>query len=88
MPAGTFDTLLDRLLDPVARCLTPEAARRLLELRADEATQDRIEELALASTEGRLSEQERAEYETYVLAGSLLAILQAKARVLAAQGGS
>ena len=76
--------VLDRLLDPVARCLTPEAARHLLNLRADPAAQERIDQLAAASTEGRLSPEECAEYETYVVASSFIAILQSKARTLLA----
>lgn len=55
---------LDRILDPVSRCFTPEVARALLLLRADADTQARIEELADKSTEGQLSADERAEYET------------------------
>lgn len=80
MPASPAENLLSSLLEPVARCLTPDAARRLLEVRADQAAQDGIEELALASTEGWLSAEERSEYESYVIASSLLAILQARAR--------
>jgi hypothetical protein len=71
---------LDRLLDPVGRCLTPEVARALVALRADAETQARIDELADKCTEGTLSPTERAEYEAYVAAIDFLTILQAKAR--------
>lgn len=74
--------MLDRLLDPVTRCLTPESARALVELRADEAARHRIAELAEKCNEGRLTSEERQEYETYVHVGNLIAILQAKARLL------
>jgi hypothetical protein len=79
--------LLDRLLDPVAQCLTTESARHLVNLRSDSAAQARIEELATASTEGRLSSDDRAEYEAYVAANSFIAILQSKARALLARNG-
>jgi hypothetical protein len=73
---------LDRLLDPVGRCLTPEVARALVELRTDPETLARIEQLADKCTEGQLSPAERAEYETYVSAIDFLSVLQAKAKRL------
>jgi hypothetical protein len=76
---------LDRLLDPVGRCLTPEVARALIALRADAETQARIDELADKCTEGTLSPTERTEYEAYVAAIDFLTILQAKARGTLAQ---
>jgi len=75
---------LDRLLESVSRCFTPEAAERLVHLRADPQHQARIDELAGKCTEGDLTEEERVEYETYVRTGNLIAILQAKARRLLA----
>lgn len=78
----TQSVVLDRLLDPLAQCLTVTAARRILNLRADPVAQERIEELAEKSNEGELSPDERAEYELYVSTGTFIAILQAKARAL------
>lgn len=72
--------VLDRLLDPVGRCLSAGAARKLIGLRADEDTQATIRDLAEKCNEGTLSAEERAEYEAYVMAASVVAILQAKAR--------
>jgi hypothetical protein len=87
MTAAQKSAVLDRMLDPVGRCLTPDAARQLVALRADPADQARIDELADKSTEGQLSPDERAEYEFYIAANNVIAILQAKARrVLAANG--
>lgn len=77
--------VLERLLDPVARCLTPEAARRLVALRADSDLQERLDLLADKCTEGELTPEEREEYETYVHAIHLIAILQAKARKILAE---
>lgn len=76
---------LDKLLDPVTRCLTPEVARRLVELRADPELQSRVDALAEKNTEGQLTPEEREEYETYVRVSRFIAILQAKARKLLAQ---
>ena len=79
---GAMDTALylDRMLEPVSRCLTKESAERLATLRVDPALQARIDELADKCTEGELSDAEQVEYETYVRAGSLISILQLKAR--------
>ncbi len=46
---------LDRLLDPVSRCLTPEVALALVNLQADPSFQARLDELADKNTENRLS---------------------------------
>jgi hypothetical protein len=80
MLAMDATSALDRLLDPLGRCLTPEVARAVIALRADEETQARIDELADKCTEGTLSPAERAEYEAYVAAIDFLTVLQAKAR--------
>jgi hypothetical protein len=74
--------ILDRLLDPVSRCLTPEVARELVALRADPVLQERLDLLADRCTEGQLTPEEREEYEIYVRAIRIIAILQAKARKL------
>jgi hypothetical protein len=74
--------VLDQLLDPVTRCLTPEVAQSLLGLRAPAQAQARIEELAEKCTAGTLTPEEEAEYDAYVWAGNLIAVLQAKARAL------
>jgi hypothetical protein len=71
---------LDRLLDSVGRCLSPRAARELASLRADEQAQAHVQELAEKCNEGTLTPEERAEYESYVMASHVVAILQAKAR--------
>ncbi len=77
---------LDRMLDPFTDCLTPDAARRVAAWRLDPQTEARIDALADKCTEGELTPEERDEYETYVRAGTLLSILQAKARGLLARG--
>jgi hypothetical protein len=71
---------LDRLLDPVAECLTPEVARRIAEVQADPQTLERLEELRRKANQGTLSEAERAEYAEFVEGLDLLSILKSKAR--------
>jgi hypothetical protein len=77
---------LDRLLDPVRECLTPEVAARIAALRADPATQVKLDDLADRHHAGTLTADELAEYEAIVRAGSLIAVLQAKARAVLAVG--
>lgn len=77
--------VLDRLLDPIGRILSPEVARKLVRVRFDSHVQARIDKLAGKSNEGKLSESERREYEIYVHAIDFIAILQAKARALLKQ---
>ena len=80
MPTTVEMTAFDRGVRPVAQIVFPEKARAVLAFRPDPEIQERIEELAEKSTEGRLSEAERAEYEGYVRANKFIAILQRLAR--------
>ncbi|MBI3325131.1 MAG: hypothetical protein HYZ81_00285 [Nitrospinae bacterium] len=61
-------------------------ARKLADLRADPTVKARLEDLADKCTEGQLSSEELAEYETYVRAIEFIAVLQAKARRLLSNG--
>ena len=80
----TTTEYLDRLLEPLSRCLTPEAAERLVQMRPDPQLQARLNELAGKCAAGNLTEEESVEYEAYVRTGNLIAILQTKARALLA----
>jgi hypothetical protein len=75
-------TGLAKILDPVAQCFTPEVAKRVVELRADPAVQARIEELAEKSNEGIITPEEMAEYDAYIQAMDIVAVLQKKASTL------
>ncbi|MBV9123486.1 MAG: hypothetical protein JO112_09025 [Planctomycetes bacterium] len=85
MEHDTNAAVLDRILDPLARSFTPEAARALMDFRADPTTQAHIVELADKCNEGQLTPEERAEYEAYVRAIDFIAILQSKARQILAK---
>ena len=74
--------ILDRLVEPVVRTLTPDVARALIQLRADPEVQARMDELAEKCNEGQLSPDEQDEYEASIRFGNFIAILQAKARAL------
>jgi hypothetical protein len=74
--------VMDRVLDPFTECLTPDVARRIVDLRADDQTQARVDELAEKANEGRLSPADADEYSRYREAFHFVTILQAKARQL------
>jgi hypothetical protein len=86
MPANSTDAAFERVLAAVGQCLDQQSAEALLRLRADREMQGRIEELADKCTEGRLTSEERDEYEALIRVGNFVAILQAKARRLLAEG--
>ena len=79
-PASSTDAAFERVLAAVGQCLDRQSAEALLRLRADREMQGRIEELADKCTEGRLTSEERDEYEALIRVGNFVAILQAKAR--------
>jgi hypothetical protein len=84
---STADTIvLDKILEPLTSALTPELAQRLVGLRADVETQALMDILGDKANEGTLTEAERRQYETYVRTGTLVSILQAKARQFVANG--
>lgn len=73
-------SVLDRLFAPLVCSLTPDAARVIANFRVDRDTQAHIDELAGKCSDGRLTREERLEYEAYVEAIDTIAVLQDKAR--------
>ena len=72
----------ERGVRPLLQIVLPEKAEAVLNFRPDPELQARIEQLAGKSTEGQLTEAERAEYEGYVRANKFVAILRRHAREL------
>ena len=70
----------ERGVEPVLRIVLPEKAEAVIHFRAAPELQARIEELASKSTEGQLTDAEKAEYTGYVRANKFIAILQRQAR--------
>jgi len=83
----TNGRVLERLLEPVSSSLNEEAARKLIGLKADAKARARVAELAEKCNEGELTQAEREEYQTYVMFGDFIAILQARARLVLAHRG-
>jgi hypothetical protein len=78
--AAKQQSYLGLLLDLVTECFTADVAERVVGLQVAPAVLARVERLAEKANEGKLSDEERAEYEEFVEAADLLAILQVKAR--------
>jgi hypothetical protein len=77
---STASINLDRLLEPFVECLTPDVAAKVADMRADDTIQARIDYLADRANEGLLTDDEREEYDGYLHAIDVIAVLQAKAR--------
>jgi hypothetical protein len=76
---------LDRFLEPVTDAFTPELARQLVDLRADDELQAEVEVLRRKAKEGTLSADEEAAYKDFVEAVDVISIIQSKARRFLAQ---
>jgi hypothetical protein len=77
----------DRILEPVTSSLNEEAARKLINLKADRKARARVAKLAEKCNEGELTPEERRDYEMYIMANHVIAVLQAKARILLERKG-
>jgi predicted extracellular nuclease len=71
---------LDRFLEPVTEAFTPEFARHLVELRADDELQAEVDVLRQKSNEGTLTPEEEVSYKDFVEAVDVISIIQSKAR--------
>ena len=65
---------------PIFAILSEEQMRYLTQLEADASLADRIGQLASKCNEGDLTTEEQEEYEAYIEANNLLAVLQAEAQ--------
>ena len=73
----------DRGVRPMLEIVLRGKAEAVIGFQADPELQARIEELARKSTEGELTEDERAEYAGYVRANKFVAILKRQAQLIA-----
>jgi hypothetical protein len=78
---------LDGYFEPVTAVFTPELAEKIVNLQPDPKVVARVTELAARSDDGTLTEDERAELESYVDAGDFISLLKAKARRYLAELG-
>jgi hypothetical protein len=80
MSTAEHHAVIDRVLDPLLDCFTPEVAQKVATMRADAQTQARVDELAARANEGELSAGEQDEYDRILELFHFVTIVQAKAR--------
>jgi hypothetical protein len=80
--------ILDRVLESVAKALSPEAVRKLLDLRADAEVQRLVDDLADKANEGVISPNQKADYESLMAASEIICLLQAKGKIVLAGSAS
>jgi hypothetical protein len=83
MATTSESVAFDRGVRPMLEIVLPEMADEIIGFQADPHLQARIEELARKSTEGELTEDERAEYAGYVRANKFVAIIKRQAQQIA-----
>jgi hypothetical protein len=71
-----------RGVHPLLDLLLPGKKKAVLAVEPDLALRERIEQLAARSTEGDLTPEERDEYDGYVRANKLVALLRSEARLM------
>ena len=82
MAINSESLAFDRSVRPVMEIVLLDKAEAVIHFRADPQLEARIEELAQKSTEGDLTDDERAEYTGYVRANKFIAILKRQAQHL------
>ena len=83
---NTEAAILARIIQTDDRELTPDAARYLLSMRLPLSDEDRVNELSAKARAGSLTAIESQELDSYLHVGSLLAVMQSKARRLLEHG--
>ncbi len=79
MAATSETAAFEQGIRPLMEIVLPGKRDAVIGFRADPQLQTRIEELARKSTEGQLTEEERAEYSGFVRANKFVAILRRQA---------
>ena len=81
-PASSEAAILSRVIQGSKLALSPEAARALRDLGFSEKDRKKMHELAVKNQQGKLSQQEERELDSYVRIGRFLDLLSAKLRRL------
>ena len=79
--------LVGALADKLGAAFTAQTAQGIVELRFEDPSAERRQELAQKANEGLLTKEELAEYETYLHLRTLLSILQSRARLFLREHG-
>jgi hypothetical protein len=77
-----------RGVSPLLQLLLPGKEDLIMSVMPDRSLRDRIDQLAGKSTEGELTDEERAEYEGYVRANKFIALMMHEAKRFKAQSAA
>lgn len=83
----TTAEIIDQVLTPLTECLTPEAAKRIVDFEPDAATREAVNALAAKANAGTLTAEEKLAYQEYIDAFDLVATIKSKARSFLAASG-
>lgn len=78
---NTEAAILERMIEPRTTTFDPGLANYLLSLDFKPSDHERMNELSEKAQEGKLSEVEEQELDSYLNLGHFLALLQSKARL-------
>ena len=79
---NTEAAILARVIEADHGAITPDVARYLLSMQLPESDRVRVDELSAQARAGSLTEEEAAELDSYLHIGTLLAVMQSRARRL------
>ncbi|MEM6312649.1 MAG: hypothetical protein AAF743_01080 [Planctomycetota bacterium] len=77
--------VLDQVLEPI---VTPDAARKILEVDFPDDVMRRVDVLREKCGEGELTEEEQREYDEFIEASDLMMILRLRAMVVLKESGA
>ena len=85
---NTEAAILARVIEADESEVTPDVARYLLSMQLPQVDRNRVDELSAKARTGSLSAAEEAELDSYLHIGSLLGVMQSRARRLLKKTGS
>jgi hypothetical protein len=85
---NTEAAILARVIETDQKEITPDVARYLLSMQLPDADRDCVDELSAKARCGSLTEAEQAELDSYLHIGSLLGVMQSRARRLLKNTGN
>ncbi len=84
-PVGT--AVLEQLAELDVQSISPETARKLLQFHFDASHHERVSLLSEKAEQGTLTPAEQDELDEYIRVGTLLGILQSRARQVLRNAG-
>ncbi len=85
---NTEAAILARIIQADEKEVTPDVARYLLSMQLPEIDRERVDELSARARSGSLTSAEEEELDSYLHIGSLLAVMQSRARRFLGKTGS